>query len=478
MNDTLILVTPEGLIKMVNQAACDLLGYRAEELIDQHVGTIFANNDGKDTDDLIKHGDVGNIEKTYLSKDGRKIPVLFSSSVMQDNGGKIQGWVYVGQDITKFKGIEMALYKSKDRYQRLFKEFRLFIDAIDEPVLLLTSELRVLLANQGAEKAFGKETGDLCGKYCSEIWQCSPFYHEDCAVVKSLQTGRIASVQFPDPHGRWWDTNAIPLKGEGGMIDGVIFMARDVTESITIQAESIRNEQLNVLGELAAGVAHEINNPINSIINCAQLLLDKSTQDNKDDTRDMVNIILRESDRITHIVRSLLSFVSDKEDEKGYFRPIDLVSDTLTLAMTQLRKEGINVKIYIAPELPEVSVHPNKIQQVFLNIINNARYALNEKYPDGSHKDKIIEISGGTTMINNRLYTQIIFFDRGTGISQDILGRVMEPFFTTKPRGKGTGLGLSISRKMVKENDGNISIESIKGEFTKIIINLPAKVDL
>jgi signal transduction histidine kinase len=122
-------------------------------------------------------------------------------------------------------------------------------------------------------------------------------------------------------------------------------------------------------------------------------------------------------------------------------------------------------------------VRGHQIQQVFLNIISNARYALNQKFSE-PHENKVIEIKGDTVDANGKQYVRVIFFDQGTGISGDILGRICDPFFSNKPLGEGTGLGLSISQAIIKDHGGILYFDSVEGEYTSVIIDLPVALEI
>jgi len=246
----------------------------------------------------------------------------------------------------------------------------------------------------------------------------------------------------------------------------------EITDRRIAEAEAIRASHLAALGELAAGVAHEINNPINGIINYAQLLLNKSSRDSME--QDLAARIIKESDRIAHIVRSLLSFAREGRKDKHPVILHEIMSDTLGLIETQLKKDGIKLDVDIPVNLPRITAQPQQLEQVFLNIISNARYALNQKYP-GEHKNKILEIRGKEIMLRKSPHVQISFNDRGTGIPKSLLDKVMNPFFSTKPSNTGTGLGLSISHSIIKNHGGKLAIDSVEGKFTKIIIELPVK---
>ncbi|NOG83072.1 MAG: PAS domain-containing sensor histidine kinase [Planctomycetes bacterium] len=244
----------------------------------------------------------------------------------------------------------------------------------------------------------------------------------------------------------------------------------DVTEKIKLQAEMIRAGQLALLGELAAGIAHEINNPIYSIINFAQLIADESDRDNR--VHAFGKLIMEEGNRIADLTANLVSLSRSTDGPKMSVPIHELISNSLKLIGMQLKKDHITIKDTISKEIPPLIVNPQEIHQVFLNLIQNARYALNEKYP-GKDKDKILEISCNTVFIDDHQYVRIIFYDHGIGIAEEILFKVKSLFFTTKPPNKGTGIGLSVSENIIHNHGGKITIESIWGEFTKVLIDLP-----
>ncbi len=253
----------------------------------------------------------------------------------------------------------------------------------------------------------------------------------------------------------------------------IVTVYSDETELKALQAETIRAAHLASIGELAAGVAHEINNPINSVINLAQILINES--DTQSLPQDIAGRIIKEGNRIAAIVGNLLAFARDRKDRKNPVNVCDIMNETLSLTEAQVRKDGIDLKTDIPSDLPYIMGHLQQIQQVFLNIINNARYALNQKYPD-SDENKVLEIAAETVKRDNRQYVRITFTDQGIGISAGNIEHVMNPFFTTKPAGDGTGLGLSIGHGIISDHDGKLKIESSEGGFTRVVIDLPVGV--
>ena len=256
-------------------------------------------------------------------------------------------------------------------------------------------------------------------------------------------------------------------------VDGqvkVVALLRDITERKASLAAAMHAEQLAAVGEMAAGVAHEINNPINGIINYAQIIRNKSEKGGM--IKDIAERMIKESNRIARIVEGLLSFSRRRHEEKMIVSIKEILSDSLTLTAAQMRKDSIIVKIGPTGNLPQIMVQAHEIAQVFINIISNARYALNQKYP-GSHDDKSLEITSGLVKKDDRKYVRVSFCDHGTGIPANIIDKVRNPFFTTKPEGKRTGLGLSISHGIVENHEGKLTIDSIKGQFTRIHVDLP-----
>ncbi len=187
---------------------------------------------------------------------------------------------------------------------------------------------------------------------------------------------------------------------------------------------------------------------------------------------DIPTRIIKEGDRVAEIVKNLLVFARDRKEEYSPAYIQDILADAFALVERQIIKDGIKLKVDVSPDLPKIKARSQEIQQVFLNIISNARYALNQRFP-GSHEDKVFEIREETLEIEGKQHVRIIFYDRGTGISEDILDRICDPFYSTKPKNEGTGLGLSISHAIIKDHRGKLWFESVEGEHTKVMVDLP-----
>jgi PAS domain S-box-containing protein len=257
------------------------------------------------------------------------------------------------------------------------------------------------------------------------------------------------------------------IRNDQDEFQGVVFMAQD----ITVQSEAVRAGHMSSLGELAAGVAHEINNPLNSIINFAQILIDELQSDGQL-TEELLFRIINEGDRVSNIVRSLLSFARESGRGKAMIKIDEVIRETFALTDAQIFKDGIIIEVNVSETLPRIYGNFQQIMQVFINITNNARYALNQKY-SGSNPEKKLIISSECKQIENELVMDISFYDTGTGIPAQIIDKVINPFFTTKPAGEGTGLGLAISHGIVTDHDGRLIIESVEGEYTRVTTRFP-----
>jgi len=261
-----------------------------------------------------------------------------------------------------------------------------------------------------------------------------------------------------------------------GSILEVVFLSFALTDRINImrrekeeaQADAIRSSHLAALGELAAGVAHEINTPVNTIINSADLILEN--EDRKETEHD-IDVIKKQGRRIATIVNSLLFFSRHPAKEKVSFAVTDLLQGTLDMIGARLRKENVTLTILIPPGLKDVLVHPQQIEQVFLNIMTNAMHALDERHGI-AHDKKTLDVVASEFFANDRPYVRIAFLDNGIGIPVSLIDSVKDSFVTTKKT--GTGLGLSISQQIIIDHGGALSIESKEKEYTKVSINLPA----
>jgi PAS domain S-box-containing protein len=265
-----------------------------------------------------------------------------------------------------------------------------------------------------------------------------------------------------DGRTRLFEVNANSIQYEGKPADMVIL--RDVTERKQAEEKLMMTDRLASIGELVSGTAHELNNPLGSVIGFSQLLMKR---DVPDDIKEDLGLIYREAQRCASIVKNLLTFARKHAPTKQLSHVHNIIEDVLILRAYEHKVNNIEVERRFAPNLPEIMVDYFQMQQVFLNIIINAEYFMAQKHNGG-------RLTITTEKLDN--IVKISFADNGPGIAKEDLSRLFDPFFTTKPVGKGTGLGLSICHGIVAEHGGRIYVKSQLGKGATFVVELPIKV--
>lgn len=251
-----------------------------------------------------------------------------------------------------------------------------------------------------------------------------------------------------------------------------IVMVRDITTEEQRRNEALRTGQLTAIGELAAGVAHEINNPVNGIMNYSQLLLDEAGDQENSIFPDILKRIISESERVAAIVSNLLTFARQCDETVEDVNLGNVINDCVSLLLYQFDKDAISIDVDIPVDLPYIKGNPKQLHQVFLNLLTNARYALNQRY-QSFDPNKRIEIRSWEVSVDGRPFIRTTCTDHGIGIPQDVIDQIFDSLFTTKPLGEGTGLGLSITKGLVRDHQGQLSIKSVSGDHTVATVDLP-----
>lgn len=245
------------------------------------------------------------------------------------------------------------------------------------------------------------------------------------------------------------------------------FVSRDAVDAQMRQAQKLES-----IGTLASGVAHEINNPLNSILNYAQLIIDDAPPGG--DAGEFAGEIITESNRLAKLVRNLLTFARTDAGDLVPVNPADVLESALSLTRASLRRDMITLEEKVEEWLPEIWCRPQQVQQVILNLVLNARDALNEQFA-GRDPAKRITVSLEAAERNGSPCIMLTVADQGAGVPEALAERIFDPFFSTKPAGMGTGLGLSISYGIVRDHGGALTLESGAGGGASFRVCLPVR---
>ncbi len=365
------------------------------------------------------------------------------------------------KEIVGRQNIEKILRAERDKFQ-------VMLEAMGQGMHILNSDFTIEYQNDVLRDLFG----DQIGHTCYEVYKGRDKPCEVCRMHKAISTGEVQRTEEIMRNKRHYSQSYAPFKDIDGE-DKCLILLNDITEEKMYQAETMRTGQLASIGELAAGVAHEINNPINGIINFSQILMDDSSDE---PTRGILKRIIGEGERVAVIVSKLLSFARQSDEDSDTCMEtsvVDVLGDSFALLGHQYKKDGIHYSVTGITRMVSVWVNPQQLQQVFVNLLSNARFALNEKFKKERSPNKKLDVMLSFTMHENKKYVRITFRDQGCGIPEEIIDSVCNPFFSTKQPGEGTGLGLSISQGIIKEFNGFLGIKSEIGKYTSIMVDLP-----
>ena len=472
----------------MSKGLLNILGYSSMEEIPSEwkLNAIYHKRDSHRvrmiiSDAINSKKDSYSYEAVIVRPDGEPRTVSVNGILIKNENG----------DVIKTKGTYSDITKIKE-YQQQIRENEIRMQSTEDAAHIGSWErdLRtgLYVCSPGIYRITGlKDTGG----YLTLDDQLSIIHPDDRSeIIETIDTALRNNedyqlnyrIERPDGEKRNINVKAKLLKDTDGTPIKVYGTVMDITEELTRKKErlflesQLRNQQkLESIGILAGGVAHEINNPINGIMNYGQLILDESEQDS--DINTYASEILRETERVANIVRNLLKF--SRKDQSYYSKQNirDIIENTTSLINTIFKKDRITLNINIPKSLPSINCNSQQIQQVLMNLLTNARDSLNEKYP-GYHKDKIIKISARTVSKDGNRLVQLEVEDTGSGIPDEIRDNIFDPFFTTKEPGMGTGLGLSISYKIIAEHGGELYFESEPEKYTRFFMELPIANDL
>ena len=463
LREGVYLASADDRITTVNPALAQMLGFAGkEELLQVELSSLYQNVPDR-AGERAKLDDLGFLRAREVTlkhrQDSREVVALHTTAVIRDPAGKFVRYQGTFVDVTEQREMEHRLHREQEFARRL-------MDSFPDLVVTLDSESRYSFVSPQIHDVLGYGPEDLIGKKLGG--RIDP--HDLAAMEELFQDlicGRCSNgqIEYRTQHknGGWrlFRASARTLHDETGRATGVIASVRDITEQQRLQQQLIQSERLAAMGQMIAGVAHELNNPLTAILGVTELMRDQTTDETAHRQLDLAH---RQARRAAHIVESLLVFSRPATPRNALLHLSDLLQRTLQLHEHSLRSNNIQVDLVARPDLPTVLGDSNQLTQVFLNLIVNAEQAIREIREQGTLRIRL-------GVVGDRVL--ITFQDDGVGIHRETLPRIFDPFFTTKRPGRGTGLGLSICMAIVREHNGDISAQPLPDGGSVFTVSLP-----
>jgi PAS domain S-box-containing protein len=461
------IITSDERFIDVNPALVRMLGYDSKEDL---LSRTFADILPDETERRLWHHEVSTQpvvhgrELTLTRKDGSKLYCLNTAGAVRDTSGHVVRYHGAVVDITERREIERRLYQQQEFARRLVDSFPDVIFAVDPGgrYTFVSPRVKDVLGYEPEEV----KSLELGGRtHLEDQPALLSLFGE---IVAGRQTFASLETRVRNKAGEWRRLRChfSPLFSEAGKIDGVIISGRDVTELKRLEEQLIQAEKLAAMGQMLAGVAHELNNPLTAILGVTELL--RENQGFEESSKRQLDLTHRQARRAARIVQNLLEFSRPASPQKN---PVDvntLIERTLQLQDHSLRRNNIQVDFQAQPDLPAVIGDANQLIQVFLNLVTNAEQAIREVREAGR-----VQIRAGRIGSHISVTVQ----DDGVGIAPDALPRLFDPFYTTKRPGGGTGLGLSICMSIVREHGGSIDVETLPAGGSAFTVYLPVAPD-
>lgn len=463
MQGGLFTIDKDARITSFNRAAEQITGFKKEEVLNKKCYTVLRSNICKSKCRLKRTLETGEsmfeYDATIKNKAGKEIPINVTTSALRSSDNEIIGALEIFRDLTEQKELWDQLREERDKAQKYLSVACVIIVALNE-------KGEVTLINKRGSEVLGYKEEEIIGKNWFDFCIPDKTRHKVREFFLNLIAGEFKATEYYEnpiltKGGEkriiaWHNTT---LKDKKDQIIGTLSSGEDITERKLTEAELLRSEKLASVGQLAAGVAHEVNNPLSGILVYIKLLLKKYEQNKlqTEDTKKQLEKIGKETERCSRIIKNLLDFSRQTEVK---LRPVDInkvIEATFEIIGHQISLENIKIEEKLCPSLPLIKVDFDQIQQALMNIMLNAAQAM----PEGGDLTITTSVAEGIKIGNSiRDAVRIDIGDTGVGIPKENLDKLFTPFFTTKKKGKGVGLGLSVVHGIIERHHGKITIES------------------
>jgi len=406
-------------------------------------------------------------EESGIAKDGSPKHWLVRTSPIKDADGNVVAAMEISLDVTRRRRLELDLQSSENKYHAIFSN-------IPNPVFVLeVKTLRIMDCNQSVTSVYGFDVQEMIGRSFMSLFQPD---EQDHYAFKIATCSVINQARHLDRNGKTLFVNIRISLSEYGGQKVLLVTTSDITKRLEAEQQLIQASKMATLGEMATGVAHELNQPLSVIKTVSSFFmkkLDAAETIATDTLSTMLTKVDSNVDRATRIINHMRQFARKSEMEMVSIQLNEVLKSAFEIFSQQLKVRGIQVVWEIQESLPPIKADPSRLEQVFINLLLNARDAIESKWGDQppAHENGEKTIFLWTGADDQEVVCRVC--DTGTGIPDNIVEKIFEPFYTTKEVGKGTGLGLSISYGIVKECGGSIEAVPNDPHGTCFILRFP-----
>ena len=479
MEGGVLAIDKNARIIFFNHSAEEITGFKRDEVLNKSCREILNSNICKEACPLEEALETGkpvfNYEIMITSKSGDKVPVNITTSPLLSRSNEIIGAIENFRDLTKHKGLWGKLRDERNREQQYLNIAGVIIVAIDkEGIVSLINRKGCDVLGYTEKEIIGKNWFDLCVPERDRKERKETFKQVMAGTAKEVESyENIILTKSGEERIIEWHNATLTHEDEKGQIIGTLSSGEDITLRKQTEEELLRSEKLVSLGQLAASVAHEVNNPLAGILVYVKLFLKKYREEKlqTEKSQEQLLKVEKELERTTRIIRNLLDFSRQSEPNMRALDINKVIDAALSLVENQINLENMSLEKQLGPNLPLVFADFDKIQQVLINIILNATQAM----PEGGKLTIVTSAAEDVIIGDSRKNTvRIDIKDTGVGIAKENLSKLFTPFFTTKGKGKGVGLGLSVVHGIIGKHKGKIEVESEPNVGTTFSIYLEA----
>jgi PAS domain S-box-containing protein len=485
--DAVAVADADRKLFLVNQGMANMFGYSKQELVGMCTSSFYASQDDFESVGKIRMSLDQPFEFEYdmVRKDGSVFPAKFYGLRILNTQSEPSAFLSVAYDLTESVASRNALLESKAKYRSLSEKLQFVLDSFTDVVCLVSSDMKIVWANSAAE-AEACDCEEIVGMSCERLWQnTNPSIRQ--LLTASFDSGRIEEGIVTADYGQIWGVKIFPASDEGIAFENVLLVASNVTEKVELRETISRSKKLATLGQIAVGVAHEINNPVGvikfnislfndlwadintllrSINNDCNTILDRGSAIDqiRSEGNELISDIESSISKIDRIVSELKSSSQEREMHKTPTDLVALLQNCNRFLARDIENLTNHFALSIEDEIPLVVLDQVKIEQVVVNLIQNALQALTDI-------DQGVEVSLKVDRKKKIVLLSVV--DQGSGISEEDIERVSEPFYTTKRNQGGCGLGLYVVSQIIDGHSGQLEVKSELGSGSEFVVKIP-----